>query len=101
MEDYKIYTTELGLQEFDKAVKRQGLYQQLEQSNILPYHNLKRIDIENYVNNMFGISESCASDPLWVDYKAELDPKLGVKYPTESYRMDILDMSTGEYKIIK
>ena len=84
MEDYKIYTSSKGLQEFNKAVEQQitqsklgqGLHEQLEQSNILPYHSLKTIDVEDYINNMFGISNSNNSDPLWLEYKEENDPKL-------------------------
>ena len=83
-----------------KLKPRQGLNQQLEKSNILPYNSINTVYIGNYINDMFELSSSNNSDPLWLEYKENKYKYIGVM-PTESYRMTMLDMSrmsTIEYK---
>jgi len=86
MEDYKIYTSSKGLQEFNKAVEQQtiqsnlgqGLHQQLQQSNTVRYNSFSISHLEGILYDISNMPNINNSDPLWLEYKEENDPKLNL-----------------------
>ncbi len=54
----------------------QGLHQQIQQSNTHNYTIMNRKQLDDAISIIYGISNPNTSDPLWLEYKEENDPKL-------------------------